>query len=96
MIATPLKGDLVRIEWIDIFEDSIGNPEKAELARRTSFGLFWGNKNDAGVECVVTTTTIDKDDHIVSGYCIYPLSCVTKLTIIKRARRPRKSKSGPA
>lgn len=92
----PERGDLVQIDWVDIFEDSVGNPDRAELAARTSIGFFWARKSDRGVECVVTTTTMDAGDHSVSGYCIYPLSCVVKMRIIKRTRRRTRAKKGAA
>lgn len=86
----PERGDLVCVSWVDIAEDSVGNPDEAALARRTSYGLFWGKSEDEGIPVYVTTTTIDSDDAAHSGWCCYPISCVVKLTIIKRARRRKK------
>lgn len=91
----PEKGDLVRVEWVDIFEHVNGDPDDAHLAKRTSFGLFWSFIDDDGVECLVTTTTIDGEDQTPgqNGYCIYPRGCVKELKVIKRARRPRARRS---
>jgi len=80
------KGDLVEIVWIDICEDSVGNPDRADLLRRTSFGLFWEFKTSQGVESLVTTNTLE-DDHAQSGYCCYPTSCILDLKVIKKAKR---------
>lgn len=91
-----LRGDLLKIIWVDILEDSVGNPDRASLAKRTSYGLLWETKRDKGINCLVTTTTIDAEEHTQSGYCIYPLSCLLDISIIKKVRRPRKKLSnGP-
>lgn len=87
-----LRGDLLRVEWVDIAEDPVGNPANAQLARRTSYGLFWGLQQSHEVSCLVTTTTVDLDVADQSGYVIYPIACVRKITVIKRARRPRAPK----
>jgi hypothetical protein len=86
------RGDLIQVDWVDISEDSTGNPDEAELAFRTSYGLFW--KKDVskfgGLPVVVTTTTMDPAELTsVSGYCIYPESCIIRIKIIKKARRQR-------
>lgn len=86
----PERGDLVRVEWRDIYEDVTGDPDRPQLARRTSFGLFWGSTVQDGIPCIVTTTTRDEQGTNQLGYCIYPSSCVVKLTIVKKARRLRK------
>ena|SRR3990172_11639165 len=80
------RGDLIEIVWVDICEDSIGNPDKTDLLRRTSFGLFWETKLSHGVNSIVTTTTLE-EDHSQSGYCIYPTSCIIDLKVIKKAKR---------
>jgi hypothetical protein len=92
------RGDLLRVEWVDIAEDPVGNPVVAQLARRTSYGLFWAFQESLGVPCVVTTTTVDHDVQGQNGYTIYPLGCIRNLTVIKRVRRPhvRKPKAAPA
>ena len=84
------KGDLLQIDWVDIFENSVGDPRTAKLARRTSFGLLWEVGEDDGVPVIVTTTTIDKDPG-QEGFCIYPTSCVTEVQVVKKARKPRKA-----
>jgi len=87
----PARGDLVQIDWVDIYEDPIGDPEKAVLKRRTSYAVFWDRHPDAsGVDAIVTTTTVDEDVPAQQGFCIYPAACVVGLRVIKRARRARK------
>jgi hypothetical protein len=83
------RGDLIRVEWVDIAEEPSGNPATAQLARRTSYGLFWGLQDSFGFSCLVTTTTVDHDVQGQNGYTIYPLGCIGDVKIIKRARRPR-------
>ena len=83
------RGDLLRVEWVDIAEDPVGNPAVAQLARRTSYGLFWAFQESLGVPCVVTTTTVDHDVSGQNGYVIYPVGCVRGVVVIKRVRRPR-------
>jgi hypothetical protein len=92
-----LRGDLLRVEWVDISEDPVGNPGTAQLARRTSYGLFWGLQESFGFPCLVTTTTVDHDVQGQNGYTIYPLGCIRDLQVIKRTRRTRKRKdsTGP-
>jgi hypothetical protein len=84
----PSRGDLVQIDWVDIYEDPTGDPEKATLKKRTSYAIFWDRRADTnGIEVVVTTTTIDDDATTQQGYCIYPAACILNLKVIKRARR---------
>jgi tRNA(Ile)-lysidine synthase TilS/MesJ len=85
-----MRGDLISIDWVDIYENSVADPNTATLARRTSYGLFWEQKEDKGVPVIVTTTTID-DDSSQSGFCIYPLGCIVAIKIEKRKRRKRGS-----
>lgn len=89
-MSDPLRGDLVEISWLDICEDVVGDPDEAKLSRRTSYALFWERRKDEhGVEVLVTTTTMDDDLSGQNGYCIYPALCVTRMKVIKRARKPR-------
>ena len=80
----PQRGDVVCISWVDIHEDPVGNPEAAKLARRKSVGLFWEEREDDGVPVIVTTTTKDTDGHVQSGYCVYPVGCVTLIRVLRR------------
>lgn len=87
----PERGDVVSVDWVDIFEDVTGDPDQARLSRRTSYGLFWDRREDDGVPSIITTTTVDREDLGQQGFCIYPAACVVALKIIKRARRaPRR------
>lgn len=87
----PERGDLCEIAWVDIQEDVTGDPGAAILARRTSYGLFWERREDSGVPVLITTTTLDEDLAGQNGYCCYPSACITRLKVIKRARRaPRR------
>ena len=83
----PARGDLVEVTWVDINEEPVGDPDAAKLARRTSYGLFWCERQDTGLPVLVTTTTRDDGPAHQSGYCIYPTACVVKLTVVKRARK---------
>ena len=53
---------------------------------------FWGRKEDQGLACVVTTTTLDEGGDTEAGYCIYPEACIRRMRVIKRRRQPRKEK----
>lgn len=78
------------MEWVDVIENPVGDPEKAELAKRVSYGLYWGTRTSRGIECLVTTTTIDEgEDSGQCGYCIYPKGWVLSVQVVKRARRAR-------
>jgi hypothetical protein len=89
--ADPIRGDLLEVHWIDIQEDSTGDPNQAYLGARVSYGLFWDRKQDKGVDVLVTTTTIDPEPEN-QGWCCYPVTCVTRLRVVRRARRPRQRK----
>lgn len=86
------RGDLLEIVWADIFEDSVGDPTKAQLGKRVSYGIFWDEIDSLGLPCLVTTTTLDEKDSTQSGYCIYPKACVLKVEIVRKARKPRRKK----
>jgi hypothetical protein len=90
------RGDLLRVEWVDIAEDPVGSPSTAQLARRTSYGLFWGLQDSHGFSCLVTTTTVDHDVQDQNGYVIYPLGCIRDVSVIKRARRPLRPRTKKA
>jgi hypothetical protein len=90
--SDPVRGDLVEVCWVDIYEDSIGDPDKARLCKRISYALFWNKTLSEGVDCVVTTATIDHDASTQQGYCIYPSACVLSMKVIKRASRARRKK----
>lgn len=87
-----IRGDLIEVHWLDIFEDSVGNPDEAEVAPRISVGYFWERKETKGVRVFVTTTTIDREDTSQNGYCAYPEVVITRIKSIRRKRRPRKKK----
>jgi hypothetical protein len=86
----PAKGDLIRVDWLDIREDPVGDPDAAHLARRSTFGLFWERRTDDGVRVLVTTTTADEDNDLSVGYCIYPLCCVVRIRVLRRGAAPRR------
>lgn len=82
-----VRGDLLEIRWVDINEDPSGDPTKADLAHRTSFGLFWEKKMVNSIPCTVTTTTIDlADQEGQNGWCIYPDACILSMKIVRRVR----------
>jgi hypothetical protein len=84
----PARGDLIQLDWVDIYEDPTGDPGKAVLKRRTSYAIFWDRRQDpSGLEVIVTTTTLDDDVTAQQGYCIYPAACVMALKVIKRSRK---------
>lgn len=86
----PEQGDVVCIRWVDIFENVNGDPRKAKLARRTSYGLFWEESQDEDIPVLVTTTTEEEDGDDVEGqegFVIYPKCCVLSIHVVKRARR---------
>ncbi len=93
MIPPLEKGDLVQVEWVDIYEDTTGNPDAAMLARRHSIGFYWGCSESQGVPVFVTTTTLEVDSEAVnSGDCAYPQAVILAVKVIKRKRRRKKPK----
>jgi hypothetical protein len=79
------RGDLIQVEWVDIQEEPTGDPRKAHLYRRMSYGIFWDTKDDWGKRCLVTTTTMDPDPES-SGWCIYPEGCLVEVKLVRRSR----------
>lgn len=78
----------MEVRWVDILEEPNGDPSLAKLARRTSYGVYWEEREDDGLPVLVTTTTLD--DPALShqqGYCIYPRACIVGLKVVKRSRR---------
>jgi hypothetical protein len=78
------RGDLIRVHWTDILEDPVGDPTSAKPAERVSYGLFWAQEMRGPCECLVTSTTFDKDGPAQQGYCIYPMGNVLKIEVVKR------------
>lgn len=83
------RGDLIEVQWLDIFEDPVGNPDAGEVATRLSIGYFWGVRQSAGIDAFITTTTIDVVDEGTNGYCCYPLAVIADVKLIKRGRGKR-------
>ena len=87
MARKPLaRGDLIKVTWADICEDNAGDPNSAKCLERVSYGLFWTQEVKNGLECLVTTTTIDPDGPHQSGWCCYPIGVVRGIQVIKRAK----------
>jgi len=81
-----VRGDLIKVTWLDIQEDPVGDPNGARPSERVTYGLFWAQEVRGQVECLVTTTTIDNDSPHQSGYCVYPIGCILTMDVIKRAK----------
>jgi hypothetical protein len=87
----PVRGDLVEVQWVDTNESSVANPADAHLALRTSYAIFFERKQAHGIDCLVTTSTLDTPDQEPNGgWCIYPAANVLRLKIIRRVRTPSK------
>ena len=82
----PARGDLLKVHWCDIYEDPTGDPSTAKPIERVSFGLFFAQEVRGPGECLITTTTLDKDGTTQSGYCIYPKGTILDIEVVKRAR----------
>lgn len=82
----PSRGDVVRVTWVDIQESATESPETCKPAERVSYGLYWAQEKRGPVDCLVTTTTIDKDGPHQSGYCCYPMGVVINVEVIKRIK----------
>lgn len=82
---TPKRGDLVRVDWVDICSDATGDPADANLARRQTFGIYREHRSDDDVRAVVISMTIDEDTDEQSGWWIFPESCVQRIAVIKRS-----------
>ena len=83
------QGTVIKLHWLDIYEDSVGDTTKAELGLRVTYTLFWETKVSHGVECIVTCNTVDKDTS-QQGWCCTPLSLVPRIEVIKRPKGRKK------
>jgi len=86
-----LQGTVIKLHWLDIYEDSVGDTKKAELGLRHTYTLFWEMKMSQGIECIVTCNTVDKDTS-QQGWCCTPLLLVPKIEVIKRPSNKGKKK----
>lgn len=84
------RGDHIEVDWLDIYADPTGDPRLAKLARQNEAGRFWELREDSGVRVLVTSTSKDEGS-LQEGYTIYPICVVTKITLVKRARKSRKN-----
>jgi hypothetical protein len=90
-----IRGDLIEVHWVDIWEEPVGDPDEAEIGPRVSVGYFWERKESRGLPILITTTTIDKEEDTgQSGWCAYPESVITRIKSIRKKRRPRKKQEG--
>lgn len=90
------RGDLLKLRWADITEDSVGDPSKAACDIRTTYALWWREFKDAeGREYVVTTNTLDGDSTHQQGWTCYPKQTILSIEVIRRARRRRKKHAAP-
>jgi hypothetical protein len=87
------QGTLLSLEWFDIWEDSVGDPRKASLGIRHTFTMFWEVKESLGIECLVTTNTLDQGNPDQQGWCCTPLACVKKIEVIRRPKKARAKKA---
>lgn len=81
----PERGDVVRIDRLDGAEDPTGDPEQAQLYKRSYAALYWGRIESYGVPAVVTVSTHDSDGYV--GFHVYPEACITRIHVVRRARR---------
>jgi hypothetical protein len=88
------QGDVVKLHWLDIYEDSVGDTSKAELGLRHTYTLFWEAKESKGIACIVTCNTVDSNTS-QQGWCCTPLVLIPRIEIIKRVKGKRK-KNVPA
>jgi len=79
-------GDVVRVTWLDIVGDSIGEPDKAEMAFCETTGHFhaWKGRgrNRALVLCL---TVFPRENNDCRGSDIYPYGVIKKLEILHGA-----------
>lgn len=85
--TAPKRGDRVEVVWLDICEDSIGNPDDATCLHRVSIAYFWDRRtvDYAGLKAdlVVTCTTLDSDNHTQQGWTSYPAGTVLGIRVLR-------------
>ena len=81
-------GDVIRIKWLDIVGDSIGEPDKAAMAVCVTTGHFHGwkgrGRNRALVLCL---TLFPEENNDCRGSDIYPHGVIQKLEVLSYAKR---------
>jgi len=86
----PKTGDLVEIQWVDVYEDPVGSPAEALPCLRISYGIYFAKREmEVGgwkLPFIITTTTLDETGPQQSGYCIYPEGVVLDVKVVRKCR----------
>lgn len=85
------RGDPITVYWEDICDDVTGDPSNPSPVHRKTIAHFWSLITIKERPYLVTTSTMDSDISDQSGYSIYPIGTIIKVTPFKK-RRPRKPK----
>lgn len=81
----PKPGTPIWVYWEDITEDPIGDPTKAKADKRRTLGVVVKTFKRRGREYLVTTTTEEGKNNVISeysGWSVYPLCVVTKIRVL--------------
>ena len=74
---------IVRIGWLDIMEDSTGDPNTSRVVLRSTIGYVRGVKKNNGVLVLTLSFTKDPDGDDQTGWICFPVSVVREVEVIR-------------
>jgi hypothetical protein len=87
----PKRGDRIELVWLDISEDSIGDPEAARCIPRVSIAYYWEQKQldyeGLKADIIVTCNTLDPDGSHQQGWCAYPAGAILGMRVLPQRRK---------
>lgn len=91
------KGDLIRVDWVDITSWGTAPPEDAHPVCMRTIGYFagWFTSKKHGRYLCISDTICEGDpgkEEVFYGANAFPKGCIRNIHEIKTARRPRKKK----
>ena len=86
------RGDLVRIDWLDILSENQWQDEasvlKMSLSPCVSYGIFIARKKDEhGVMCVYITATTSENDY--NDASVIPYALITNYEVLNGRKKSR-------
>lgn len=78
----PKAGDMVLVEWQDIYENPTGSTASAKPARLISLAYFVEWRGRGQQRQLITTNCFDLDTNEPFGCCSYPAGVVISITLV--------------
>jgi hypothetical protein len=79
---------IVDVGWVDICEDSTGDPRSSYVVLRHTIGRVWGVKRKDKMDLLTLTFTSDPDGPDQSGWICIPTALIREYEVIRLAVEP--------